>query len=218
MNLKTRSLICATLAAGLIGGLGTSAMAATPGSAPAAPAAKATGSYSDGEVLSLLLFAGGRAATEHPALAEKIKNVHSALAPMSDAQVTELTQQLTAVDPAYHGEVTQAVQAKDPFVVQAGMERLNDDLKTVISNAGASTARNNAAVRPNGFVWHDANVFTEINGVAAINVLGYANVAGATEVAVALVVVPDAVSYGFDMKQSNTLDEDGLVAAVAAAL
>lgn len=73
-------------------------------------------------------------------------------------------------------------------------------------------------MRPNGFVWHDANVFTEINGVAAINVLGYANVAGATEVAVALVVVPDAVSYGFDMKQSNSLDEDGLVAAVAAAL
>lgn len=112
--------------------------------------------------------------------------------------------------------VTRAVQSHDPFVVEVGMQRLGSDLTAYLDQFKMPGKLD--GYRPDGIVWHDANIVTEINIGAVINGAIYANVGLATEVAVALVVVPSAVSYGFDMRQPNSLDRDGLVAAVARAL
>lgn len=222
-----RSVVLASSAAALAGivACGASAVAAPPAVA-AAPAAQADATsggatkhhvkYSDEDVVSLLIFAKGRAAHDHPALAKQIRARRTDGADkVTAAQMAEFTSALKRIDSAFHEKVTIPVQINDPFQAKQGMLRLNDDVKKYIAQQKAATTD---TARANGWLWHDVNGLIEINVIGAINVLGYANVAGATEVAVALVVVPSAVSYGFDMSRPNSLDADTMVSDVARSL
>lgn len=173
--------------------------------------------YTDEEILALLLFGSGKAAEDHPDLAKKIKEQRPKGSPQATPeQIAQLAQKLREIDPGFHDAVTVAVQVNDPYQAQSGMKRLNEDLKKYM--AQAKVPQTGDKVTPYGAVWHDANILTEINALAFINGAVYANVAGATEAVVALVVVPSAVSYGFEMDSSNALDADNMVAAVAEAL
>jgi SdpC family antimicrobial peptide len=73
-------------------------------------------------------------------------------------------------------------------------------------------------MRPNGWVWTKSNIVTVANVAAGINVAAGANVAAAAEAVVVVVIVPAAASYGFDLQQSDQLDENDFVAAVTSAL
>jgi SdpC family antimicrobial peptide len=169
--------------------------------------------------VALLLFGTGQAAKDHPALAERIRAHRTqgvANPTPRPEQISELVARLRTIDPQFTSMVTQPVQTRDPFVVEAGMQRLARDLETYLDQFRLPGKFD--GYRPDGIVWHDANVVTELNIAAVINAAAWANAAAATEVAVVLVVVPSAVSYGFDMRQPNSLDRDGFVAAVARAL
>ncbi|MFF4407760.1 sporulation delaying protein family toxin [Streptomyces sp. NPDC001262] len=218
---KSAALACAAavLTVGVVSG--TAAVAApAKNSGVTAPlsgkAAKHTVKYSDEDIVGLLVFAKGKAADEHPDLAKQIRSHRT---PQSDKvtleQIAEFTKELKAIDADFHDKVTVPVQISDPYAAKAGMERLNDDVKTYIAQ---HKKFGNNPDRANGWVWHDANAVIEINVLGAINAIGYANVAGATEAVVALVVVPSAVSYGFDMSKPNSLDASNFVSAVAKGL
>ncbi|MFI2189314.1 hypothetical protein [Streptomyces sioyaensis] len=222
-----RPVVLASSAAALAGivACGASAVGAPPAVA-AAPVAQANATsgaatkhhvkYSDEDVVGLLIFAKGRAAHDHPALAKQIRARRTDGADkVTAAQIAEFTRVLKRIDSAFHEKVTIPVQINDPFQAKQGMLRLNDDVKKYIAQQKAATPD---AARANGWFWHDVNGLIEINVIGAINAIGYANVAGATEVAIALVVVPSAVSYGFDMSQPNSLDADTMVSDVARSL
>ncbi|MGW2816915.1 hypothetical protein [Streptomyces sp. NPDC001415] len=219
MNLKkTGALACAAAVL-------TVGVAYGSASASAAPVAVRTAvkpaehhvKYSDEDIVGLLVFAKGKAADEHPDLAKQIRSRRSPqTSQVTLEQIAVFTKDLTAVDKDFHEKVTVAVQINDPFQAKAGMQRLNDDLKTFMTQHKSPAMK--SPNRANGWFWHDAYIAIEINAVGAINAIGYANVAGATEAVVTLVVVPAAVSYGFDMSQPNSLDADNMVSAVAAAL
>ncbi|MFK8908873.1 hypothetical protein [Streptomyces sp. YS-3] len=192
-------------------------MAATPAAGTSTTAAQHHVKYSDADIVGLLVFAKGRAADEHKGLAQQIRAHRSAQSEKATLdEIAQFTRQLKAVDADFHDKVTVPVQVQDPFQAKEGMERLNSDITKFMVQNKAEAKDGDA--HANGWVWHDANVLIEINAVGAINALAYANVGAATEVAVALVVVPSAVSYGFDMSQPNSLDADNTVAAVAAGL
>ncbi|GAA2929879.1 hypothetical protein GCM10020221_27140 [Streptomyces thioluteus] len=218
MNLKkTGALVCAAAVLTLGGAYG--AQAASSSSAPAkvasAPAQHHV-KYSDEDIVGLLVFGKGKAADEHQDLARMIRSHRGAdNEKVTLAQIADFTKELRKSDADFHDKVTVAVQINDPFQAKAGMERLGDDIKAVIAKSRI-TAKNPSVA--NGKIWHDANFLIELNVVGAINALAYANVAGATEVAVALVVVPSAVSYGFDLQKSNGLDADAMVSAVTESL
>ncbi|MFI0907599.1 hypothetical protein ACH4TE_29410 [Streptomyces sioyaensis] len=223
-----RTAVLASSAAALAGivACGAWAVAAPPAvaAAPAAQTMATSGSaakhhikYSDEDIVGLLIFAKGRAAHDHPALAKKIRARRTDGADkVTAAQIAEFTRVLKRIDSAFHEKVTVPVQINDPFQAKQGMLRLNDDVKKYI--AGQKTAATTDTARTNGWWWHDVNGLIEINVVGAINAIGYANVAGATEAVVALVVVPAAVSYGFDMSEPNSLDADSMVSAVTRSL
>ncbi|MER8182732.1 sporulation delaying protein family toxin [Kitasatospora sp. NPDC094015] len=219
MRIKTYTVAGATLAATLMAGVAGTASAADAGTAGAAPARSvAQASYSDRDVVDFLVFGQGQAATAHPELARQIRDRRGDTS-VTDAQLSSLVQGMQQADPEYHARVTEAVQSKDPFVVQQGMVSLNEDLKGYIAtNSGANTLDSASIARPNGWVWTKSNIVTVANVAAAINVAGATNVAGFAEVAVVVVIVPAAASYGFDLQQPDQLDENNLVAAVASAL
>ncbi|NEA42013.1 sporulation delaying protein family toxin [Streptomyces sp. SID11385] len=218
MKLKRpAALVCAGAVLALGGASGAAAWA-SPSDGPAhvrQAAAEHHVTYSDADIVGLLVFAKGKAADDHPELADAIKS-HKSNNENNEKvtleQIDQFTTALKALDADFHDKITVAVQIDDPFQAKAGMERLNQDIDKFLSKAKDASAD---TVSPQGIVWHDANIVIELNVAGAINAIGYANVAGATEAVVALVVVPSAVSYGFDMRQPNGLDEDTMVAAVA---
>ena len=216
-----KSLVAAALASAMVVGIaGTASAQAAPAAAGVpAPAAVASQGYSDGDVVSLLVFGQGKAAADHPALAKQIRQRRGADSSLTEEQLSYLMQKLHKVDPTFHAKVTGAVQAKDPFVVQKGMEQLNVDLKKYMAEDSGPRAQNAADIaRPNGWVWTKANILTVANAVAAINVAGATNVMGAAEAVFVVVITPPAASYGFDLEQPDQLDENNLVASVADAL
>ncbi len=221
MRLKrTTALISSAAALVAVVGSGAVAVAAAPSHARTAVTASAAEEhhvkYSDEDIVGLLVFAKGKAADEHPDLAAEIRaHRNEQTNQVTLAQIAEFTKELMATDPEFHDKITVAVQINDPFQAQAGMERLNDDLKKFLT---AHQVQGKSPNRADGWFWHDVNIAIEINALAAINGAVYANVAGATEAVVALVVVPSAVSYGFDMSQPNSLDADGIVSAVTKGL
>lgn len=219
MNLKKTGAVVAAAAVLSVGAAYGSA------SASSAPAAAHTAvkpaqhhvKYSDDDIVGLLVFGKGKAADDHPDLARQIRSHRSAENDkVTLAQIAEFTKALKGVDNDFHAKVTVAVQINDPFAAKAGMQRLGDDIKTVLAKIKQADVK--SPDRANGWLWHDANVVIEINALGAINGVVYANVAGATEAVVTLVVVPSAVSYGFDLRQPNSLDADNLVSSVATAL
>ncbi|MFI6056029.1 sporulation delaying protein family toxin [Streptomyces violascens] len=217
MNLKkTGALACA--AAVLTVGIAYGSASAAPVAVHAAvKPAEHHVKYSDEDIVGLLVFAKGKAADEHPDLAKQIRSRRSPqTSQVTLEQIAVFTKDLKVVDKDFHDKVTVAVQINDPFQAKAGMERLNEDLKSFMTQH--KTPAMKSPNRANGWFWHDAYIVIEINAVGAINAIGYANVAGATEAVVTLVVVPAAVSYGFDMSQPNNLDADNMVSSVAAAL
>ncbi|MEV0260078.1 sporulation delaying protein family toxin [Streptomyces sp. NPDC050617] len=222
MRLKrTTALISSAAALVAVLGTGAVAVAAAPSHARTAVTASAADGehhvkYSDEDIVGLLVFAKGKAADEHPDLAAEIRaHRNEQTNQVTLAQIAEFTKELMATDPEFHDKITVAVQINDPFQAQAGMERLNDDLKKFLT---AHQVTGKSPNRADGWLWHDVNIAIEVNALAAINGAVYANVAGATEAVVALVVVPSAVSYGFDMSQPNSLDADGIVSAVTKGL
>jgi len=218
---RTRALVGSALAASMIVGIAGTATAQAPSGDAVAPASSAPaggGAYSDGDVVSFLVFGQGKAAADHPALAQRIRDRRSD-ASVTGEQLDYLMKKLHSVDPAFGTKVTVPVQSKDPFLVQGGMERLNGDLKQVIAQeSNPDTLNSNAIVRPNGWVWTKANIVTVANVAAGINVAAGTNVAVGAEAVVVVVIVPAAASYGFDLQQPNKLDQNDMVAAVAAAL
>ncbi|MCZ1009798.1 hypothetical protein [Streptomyces lydicus] len=224
MHFKRTALLASSAAAlaGIVA-CGASAVAAPPAvaAAPTTQAMATSGGagkhhvkYSDEDIVGLLIFAKGKAAHDHPALAKQIRARRTKGADkVTAAQIAEFTKILQRIDSAFHEKVTVPVQINDPFQAKQGMLRLNDDVKKYIAQQKAASTTDTA--RANGWWWHDVNGLIEINVVGAINAIGYANVAGATEAVVALVVVPAAVSYGFDMSEPNSLDADAMVSAVA---
>ncbi|WP_079054148.1 sporulation delaying protein family toxin [Streptomyces graminilatus] len=218
MRLK-KPLIGAVLTATMVTGVTSTASASTqaPRTAPAA-AAKAAQGYSDNDVVAFLVFGQGKAAKDHPELAEQIRSRRSD-ASVTPAQLSYLMNKLHQADPAFHTEVTEAVQSKDPFVVQHGMAALNDDLNAAMASDSKAKTLNSADIaRPNGWVWTKSNILAVANVAAGINVAVGTNVAVGAEVAVIVVIAPAAASYSFDLKQSDQLDADDFVAAVASAL
>ncbi|WP_328554985.1 MULTISPECIES: sporulation delaying protein family toxin [unclassified Streptomyces] len=218
MRIK-KPLIGAVLAATMVAGAaGTaSAHARAPHTAPVA-AARAEQGYSDSDVVAFLVFGQGKAAKDHPELAQQIRSRRSDTS-VTHAQLSYLMAKLHQADPAFHAKVTEAVQAKDPFVVQRGMVALNDDLKAAIASDSKAKSLNSADIaRPNGWVWTKSNIVTVANVAAGINVAVGTNVAAGAEVVVVVVIAPAAASYGFDLKQSDQLDENDFVAAVTSAL
>ncbi|GAA0389665.1 sporulation delaying protein family toxin [Streptomyces luteireticuli] len=218
MNLKkTGALVCAAAVLTLGGAYG--AQAASSSSAPATVASAPVQhhvKYSDEDIVGLLVFGKGKAADEHKDLAEKIRSHRgSDNDKVTLEQIAQFTNELRKIDPELHDKVTVPVQINDPFQAKAGMERLADDIKALVAKSKGNVKNPKVA---SGVVWHDANVLIELNALGFINAVGYANVAGATEAVVALVVVPSAVSYGFDMQKSNGLDADDMVSAVSSAL
>ncbi|MFJ4435273.1 sporulation delaying protein family toxin [Streptomyces sp. NPDC088923] len=218
MKLKRpAALVCAGAVLALGGASGAAAWA-SPSDGPAhvrQAAAEHHVTYSDADIVGLLVFAKGKAADDHPELADAIKS-HKSNNENNEKvtleQIDQFTTALKALDADFHDKITVAVQIDDPFQAKSGMERLNQDIDKFLSKTREASAD---TVNPQGAFWHDANIVIELNVAGAINAIGYANVAGATEAVVALVVVPSAVSYGFDMRQPNGLDEDTMVAAVA---
>lgn len=218
MRLK-KPLIGAVLTATLVTGLAGTASADTRAAhtAPAA-AAKAAKGYSDSDVVAFLVFGQGKAAQDHPELAQQIRSRRSD-ASVTPAQLSYLMNKLHEVDPSFHTKVTTAVQSEDPFTVQQGMVALNDDLKAAMAADSKAKTLNSAVIaRPNGWVWTKSNIVTVANVAAGINVAVGTNVAAGAEVAVIVVIAPAAASYSFDLKQSDQLDADDFVAAVTAAL
>ncbi|MGW1197799.1 sporulation delaying protein family toxin [Streptomyces sp. NPDC002536] len=218
---KSAALACAAavLTVGVVSGTAAVAAPAKNSGVTASlsgKAAKHTIKYSDEDIVGLLIFAKGKAADEHPDLAKQIRAHRTPEADkVTPEQIAEFTKELKAIDADFHDKVTVPVQINDPYAAKAGMERLNDDIKTFIAQ---HKKFGNSPDRANGWAWHDANVLIEINVLGAINAIGYANGAVATEVAFTLVVVPAAVSYGFDMSKSNSLDAGNFVSAVAKGL
>ncbi|WP_369388967.1 sporulation delaying protein family toxin [Streptomyces sp. CG1] len=215
-----KAAISAALTATIVTGIAGTASAETTAASHAAPtaAAKATGAYSDSDVVSFLVFGQGKAAADHPELAKQIRSRRSDPS-LSAPQLTYLMNKLHQADPAFHTRVTEAVQSKDPFVVRAGMLALNEDLKKAIASDSTSKALNaDSIMRPNGWVWTKSNIVTVANIAAGINIAAGTNVAAGAEAVVVVVIVPAAASYGFDLQQSDQLDENDFVAAVTSAL
>ncbi|GHG81160.1 sporulation delaying protein family toxin [Streptomyces griseocarneus] len=221
MKRGTKSLMGTALAAVMVAGTAGTALARTSSDTGAADSSRPATSktkYSDREVVSFLVFGRGKAADDNPALAKKIRD-RRADSTVTEEQLSYLMGKLHKIDPAFHANVTEAVQAKDPFVVQEGMERLNDDLKKYIAeDAGDVDMSTDAADRADGKVWKKSNIVAVANIAAGINVAVGTNVAAGAEVAVIVVIVPAAASYGFDLQQPNKLDKNNLVAEVAEAL
>ncbi|MFD6938298.1 sporulation delaying protein family toxin [Streptomyces goshikiensis] len=220
MNRAVKSFAGAALAAVMVAGAAGTALASpsSEANAPASLGPAAGKAYSDRDVVGFLVFGQGKAAEDHPALAKKIRD-RRADSKVTAEQLSYLMAKLHKIDPAFDSNVTEAVQAKDPFVVQAGMERLNDDLKKYIAeDAGSIDTSTDAADRADGKVWKKSNIVAVANIAAGINVAVGTNVAAGAEVVVIVVIVPAAASYGFDLQQPNKLDKNNLVAEVAEAL
>ena len=212
----TRGAATSALAVSVLLGSGLSVAQASPLQSDA-PDPSTGGSYSDSEIVSLLVLGAGRAAQEHPDLGNKFTPRAADDVPeATDQQVQALTNALVDVVPNFHDTVTLGVQKQDPFAAQAAMTALGQGLRTVASRE-KNAAPSSDVVSTQGFAWHDANVFTEINGVAVLNVAGYANGAVVTEVAWVLYVTPGAISYEFPTT-ANTLDSQNIVAQLATEL
>ncbi|MDT0470056.1 sporulation delaying protein family toxin [Streptomyces gibsoniae] len=218
MRLK-KPLIGAVLTATMVTGVAGTASARTQAPHPAPVAAvQAAQGYSDSDVVAFLVFGQGKAAKDHPELARQIRSRRSDTS-VTPAQLSYLMHKLHQADPAFHTKVTNAVQSKDPFVVQQGMVALNDDLKAAMASDSRAKTLNSADIaRPNGWVWTKSNIVTVANVAAGINVAAGTNVAVGAEVAVVVVIAPAAASYSFDLKQSDQLDANDFVAAVASTL
>lgn len=106
--------------------------------------------------------------------------------------------------------MTVPIQSGDPYKVTDALDRVSIAMQNITAEKTAQTP----AVSTYGRGWHDANLWVEINGAAVLNAAVYANAALATEVAVALYVVPGAISYQFP-KTKGTLDGQNLVAALS---
>ncbi|MCX4405369.1 MULTISPECIES: sporulation delaying protein family toxin [unclassified Streptomyces] len=220
MQFKKAAISTALAAVTSVTAVAGTASAQTPAAphAASAIAAKATGAYSDSDVVGFLVFGQGRAAADHAELAKEIRSRRSD-PKVSAPQLAYLMGKLHQADPAFHARVTEAVQSKDPFVVRQGMVALNDDLKkSITSDRTSKTMSADSVMRPNGWVWTKSNIVTVANVAAGINVAAGANVAAAAEAVVVVVIVPAAASYGFDLQQSDQLDENDFVAAVTSAL
>ncbi|MGW5250219.1 sporulation delaying protein family toxin [Streptomyces sp. NPDC004129] len=218
MRLK-KPLIGAVLTATMVTGVAGTASAHTqaPHAAPVAAVQAAQG-YSDSDVVAFLVFGQGKAAKDHPELARQIRSRRSDTS-VTPAQLSYLMHKLHQADPVFHTKVTNAVQSKDPFVVQQGMVALNDDLKAAMASDSRAKTLNSADIaRPNGWVWTKSNIVTVANVAAGINVAAGTNVAVGAEVAVVVVIAPAAASYSFDLKQSDQLDANDFVASVASTL
>lgn len=215
-KVKVAAAIAAPLVVLSLGAVGT-AQALTVHDAPV-QAASATGpkqdKYTDQDVVGLLALASGRAAQDHPDVAAKFKVEGAPTA--TDEQIGQLTDALVSVDPNFHSSVTHAVQANDPYQAQKGIDTISADLKTLATQSGASESGGD--VHTDGFFYHDSNIAVEINVAGVLNAVGYANVAAATEVGVVLYVVPDAISYGFDLNRKGDFERTETAALVTSAL
>ncbi|WP_083798102.1 sporulation delaying protein family toxin [Corynebacterium pseudogenitalium] len=166
--------------------------------------------YSDSDIVDLLVFSDGPAATNNPELAKLLQsNNPDKYVPTSED--LDIAQDLLETEISdFHQEVTVPIQSGDPYKVTDALDRVSIAIQNITAEQTAQTP----AVSTYGMGWHDANLWVEINGAAVLNGAVYANVALATEALVALYVVPGAISYQFP-KTKGTLDGQNLVAALS---
>ncbi len=173
--------------------------------------------YGDDAVVGLLLYGSGQVATDHPNVAARFKPKDASIPVPTAAQVHAMTEQLLKVDPNFHNNVTLGVQRHDPNSAKAALGELGGDVK-VLADQNNQSRLGSRNASPNGFFFTSANVAVEINAVGGINAVVYANAGLATEVAAVLYVVPDAISYGFDLNRGSQLDEEVTAAGLASSI
>lgn len=213
-----RTVGVAVAAVSLLGVVGNAASATASTTAGSrVPVAVTRGSsavptYSDADVVALLVFAKGPIAEKNPALAAKIR----AGQPANDVSLADIaawTAQLKALDPNFTSGVTKAVQAGDPYRAQKALDQLNADIKKWSQKAQVSSKD---LATTQGFISWKAktHVLVATNVVAVWQGAVYTTVAAGAEAVVLVAIVPAAASYEFLMDKPGSLEKQDYIASV----
>jgi hypothetical protein len=144
---------------------------------PAAPSIGAV-KYTDSDIVEFFVWGRGPAAVARPDLLATL-----GITPQSKPTPSVLATTVAdfkAVDSHFHGGVTLALQAHDPYRTQSGIEEFSTDIQTLVAHSSPNSSPTIAAASravPDGSVYGSTNylLFTQV-AVSAALVLAVAGV------------------------------------------
>lgn len=184
--------------------------------APTTTAPKPVTSYTDSDVVALLVFGSGPIAEKYPELAKTL-NTQRTAATGTQAQIDAFTKQLLEVDPEFHDVVTLGVQSNDPYASQQALARLDADITTWYKQQNVHFQKNTAA-QPQGQVWLRQTVVVATTAVGGWQAVVFTTVGGFAEAVVVVAIVPAAASYQFQYTHADKLEVSNWAANLAGTL
>lgn len=208
---KTLSVlgICVGATLTLTTGICTPALAASPTHLTVSHMRSAKAelkTYSDSDVVGLLVFGSGPIAKRYPELAKTLAP-HKKATAVSTATIDTFTKQLLAVDPQFHEVVTLGAQAHDPYAARTALTRLSTDISAWFKKHNVRLGQKSDG-RNLGQTWVLANAIVASESVLVTDVAGVVVVAFA----------PDAVTYQFQFSHADKIEVSDWAAALATSL
>jgi SdpC family antimicrobial peptide len=181
-----------------------------------AAATRSAATYTDNDVVALLVFGSGPIAQKYPELAKTLNDQRTA-ASGTPAQIRSFTEQLLAVDPEFHADVTLGVQSNDPYASQQALARLDADITTWYKQQNVHFQKNTAA-QPQGAVWLRQTVVVATTVAGGWQAVVFTTVGGFAEAVVVVAIVPAAASYQFQYTHADKLEVSDWAANLAGTL
>ncbi|WP_328811771.1 hypothetical protein [Rhodococcus sp. NBC_00294] len=177
-------------------------------------------SYSDRDVLKLLLAGQGQLASDRPELLNVLG--FSADKPASDeGALDRVVSDYLSAHPDFHETVSVPFQSGDPARIDSALATLTRNFNSFLDESGRevdpAVVGQDGGATARGWAWAGANVVIYANAVGVANAVGYANVGVATLALATIAFVTWYLPDGSGMA-GDPIDHENRIAQIATAL